>query len=255
MPVVEPWMIAFAGVAISPVLGAALGRVARVLVQRAVGAKAPGVDDNAASFVYWLTIGAGLAFALSVASPESLKPIPGQIIGFFPRLIIAGVILIGGNAVAAIVSSSLGSGLSRATGSARKASATVVRLGLLGAAVILAVAQLGVNLTIITIAVGGLVFGLALALALLVALGGRDVAREVAAGRYLRRVIATGDVIDAATVMGTVKGLHAATVEIDQGGTSVHVPNTQVLDGRFTIIRSQASLPATASDDTPDGRS
>jgi hypothetical protein len=248
MRVIEPWMVAVGCVVFSPVLGAILGRVTRVVIGRLVGTRAPGLDENAASFVFWLTIGAGLAGALGVASPESLKPIPGQIISFFPRLIIAGVIVIGGNAAAALVSSSLSAGLSRATGSARKASATVVRLGLLGAAIILAVAQLGVNLTIITIAVAGLVFGVALALALLVALGGREVAREVAAGRYLRRVIATGDVIDAATITGTVKGLHAATVEIEQGSTSVHVPNTQVLDGRFTIVRSQRSLPATAVD-------
>lgn len=231
----EPWMLAIAFVVAGPVIGTVAGSVSRGLAERLVGSKVPGIGEHVGTFVFWLCVAAGFVAALSMASPESLEPIPGKIVVYFPKLIVAGAIIIAGNAAAAVIAGSLASGLRRATGGGTSGGAGAIRAVIVGAAYLLAVAQLGVDLAIILIVVGGLVAALAVAAGLLIGLGGRDIAREVAAGRYLRRVIAAGDVVDVGTTTGRVVRLHAATVEIDDAGHRVHLPNTLLLQGRFGL--------------------
>lgn len=231
----EPWMLAIAFVVLGPVIGTIAGSVARRVADRLVGDRVAGIGGHIASFVFWLCVAAGFIAALSLASPESLEPIPGKIVVWFPKLIVAGAIVIAGNAAAAIVAGSVASGLRRATGGGTSGGAGAIRATVIAAAYLLAVAQLGVDLAIILLVLGGVVGALAVAVGLLIGLGGRDIAREVAAGRYLRRVIAAGDVVDIGQVTGRVVRLHAATVEIDDGGHRVHLPHTQLMQSRFGI--------------------
>ena len=59
--------------------------------------------------------------------------------------------------------------------------------------VLLALGQLGVNTQLLTLTFAAVLLCLASAMAMLIGLGGGSVAREVAAGRYLRRILSEGD--------------------------------------------------------------
>ncbi|MFT5531649.1 MAG: hypothetical protein ACI91O_001677 [Candidatus Poriferisodalaceae bacterium] len=81
--------------------------------------------------------------------------------------------------------------ISRGTGKSAGAIPVVLKTVILTLAVILAASQLGIDTTIITIAVSSVFFSVGLGAALMVGLGGRG----VAAARALRYVLNSGDVV------------------------------------------------------------
>ena len=91
----------------------------------------------------------------------------------------------------------------------------VLRAVIMVVVVLLALGQLGVNTQLLTLAFAAVLLCLASAMAMLIGLGGRNVAREVAAGRYLRRILNEGDHVHSGAVDGTVVALHAATTEME----------------------------------------
>ncbi len=200
------------------------------------------IAPAAANFVFWTLAALGLIVAVAMSSPESLRPIPAQLVSYFPRVLTAGILLLVGNVAATIASLSIERAVLRATGQHRPAVTRAVKAALLGLAVILAVSQLGIDTAIVTLLLASLLFSIGASSALLVGLGGRDVARQVAAGRYLRRVVQPGDRIETNGVTGVVRALHAASVEVEiagEGGVSVvHLPHATVLEGPFRLDRS-----------------
>ena len=114
--------------------------------------------------------------------------------------------------------------------------------------VLLALGQLGVNTELLTLAFAAVLLCLASAMALLIGLGGRHVAREVAAGRYLRRIVNEGDHVRSGEVEGTVVALHAATTEMDSADAAAPrmCPNTLMLQGPITVTRPPGSGAVTA---------
>ena len=151
-------------------------------------------------------------------------------------MLVAVLILIVGRAVAAIASGALGAGLAKATGRTRRQAGLALRVGILVVTVMLVLAQLGVNTMLLNMAAGAALFGTSAALALLVGLGGRDVAREIAAGRYLRRIFTTGDRIEAGDVSGHIVALHPATTELSTSAPgTLHVPNTNLLSSAIRV--------------------
>src|SRR5690606_22301256 len=105
-------------------------------------------------------------------------------------------------------------------------------------AAVLALRQLGIDTTILNILIGAVLFGLAAGFALLVGLGGRELSRELAFGRYLARILAPGDEIVVGDVKGIVLQLHPASVELQtaDGGT-VHLTNSQVFHAAPKVQR------------------
>jgi small-conductance mechanosensitive channel len=192
----------------------------------------PEVQDAAratAIFVFLFFCGVGLVVAVGVTSPETLRPIPARLLAYSPHVLAAGLILIAGRAIAFAVAGYTVGSLNRQVTRARKQLAESVRFLITAAAAVLALRQLGIDTTILNILIGAMMFGLAAGFALLVGLGGRDLGRELALGRYLTRLVKLGDLIEVGGVCGTVVGLHPASIEvITHDGASVHLRNSQV---------------------------
>lgn len=218
-------------------LGAGLlvGMVAALLVRRTLRLprrreELHRVANPAGALVFWLAFVAGAIVALGLLRPESLDPLPSRIITYLPSVLVAGLILLAGYVGAAIASNLVGRRILRTGSGSGRHLATALRVAIIGAAIVLALGELGVNTTILTIIVAAIAFGLAGAAALLVGLGGRDVARELAAGRYLQRLLAPGDTISAAQISGRVVTVRPATVELEtKAGETVHVPHSVLL--------------------------
>ncbi|MBO0809218.1 MAG: mechanosensitive ion channel, partial [Actinobacteria bacterium] len=193
----------------------------------------------AAAFVFWVVLAIGIAIGVALLAPAALRPLPSRVLAYMPRLLLAGVLLIVGYAAAAVTNVVLSGGLARATGRTRREAALSLRIVIMTIVLLLALSQLGVDTTILTIAAAALLAGTALALALLAGLGGRDLAREIAAGRYLRRIVRPGDNIATSHVTGRITTLHPATTEIQTESTgTLHVPHTQLLSEPLRVHRN-----------------
>lgn len=209
-------------------VGAVAGGLTRRLVMRRQARQE--VAAPAAALVFWVALAVGIAVGAGILAPDAVAPLPSRVIDYLPHILVAGLILIVGYAAATLSAAFLSGGLARATGRTRREAATGLRVAIFVAVTLLALGQLGVDTTILTIGAAALLFGVAAAFALLIGLGGRDLAKEVAAGRYLRRLVRPGDHIETGRLQGRITALHPATTELDTGppGT-VHVPNSLLL--------------------------
>ena len=112
----------------------------------------------------------------------------------------------------------------------------VLKTAILTLAVILAASQLGIDTTIITIAVSSVFFSVGLGAALMVGLGGRG----VAAARALRYVLISGDVVQVDDVAeGVVVTVHSTSTEFETpNGNRLLVPNGKLLEASMSIQRA-----------------
>lgn len=235
----ESVIYALAAVLGGLVLGALLGSVTRrVVAVQERRRSIEGLAGPAAAFVFWVVLAIGIATAVGILAPGALEPLATQVLAYLPKALIAVLMLIVGRAAATFAGTLLGAGLARATGRTRREMVVLLRAVLTVIVVLLALGQLGVNTELLTLVLAAVLLCLASAMALLIGLGGRSVAREVAAGRYLRRILNEGDHVRSGEVDGTVVALHPATTEMDSGASgTTHVPNTLMLQGPLTVTR------------------
>lgn len=231
------WIAVAIAIVAGVLLGSIAGRIARRMLgdparPEAIRQVAPAVG----SFLFAAFTATGLLTAISMTSPDSLKSLPKSLVSYFPKAIVAGVLILVANVAGTLAAMAVKSALVRATGEARPGPPRMVRIAILATGIILAVGQLGVNTAIVNMMIAALLFGVAGTAVLLIGLGGLDVARNVAAGRYVARILPVGCQVDSESVTGTVRKLHPATVEIVQtDGVVVHVPHAKVLGGTIRV--------------------
>ena len=161
---------------------------------------------------------------------------------FLPKLFVALVIVLVGVVVSQIVGDWAGRladqmALEFAVG-------RLVQAAILATFVLTALAQLGIPteilFTLIVIALAAAAFAGALALGL----GGREVAREVSAGRYLAGTYELGQTIRIGDVRGEIVALErAATVLRTDDGRTIRIPNHLVLDSIVTLDEGAEQAP------------
>lgn len=235
----EPVIYAVAAILAGLGLGVLLGALTRRIVAAQESRRAvQGLARPAAAFVFWVVLAVGIAVAVGILAPNALEPLAAKVLAYLPNVLIAILMIIVGRAAATVAGTLLGAGLARATGRTRREMVLVLRAVIMVIVVLLALGQLGVNTQLLTLTFAAVLLCLASAMAMLIGLGGRSVAREVAAGRYLRRILSEGDHVHAGAVDGTVVALHAATTEMEsEASGTTHVPNTLLLQGSITVTR------------------
>lgn len=233
------WIAAAGVVVVSLVAASLLGRLTR----RGLGApnRPEALRSSAASLasvVFSLVLVVGLVVAVSVVAPDLLADIPTQLVTYLPRVVVAVVMIIGARAVATAAEIAVARTVARASAATQRRATAAVRTGILGLAGLLAVGQLGINTTVITLAVAALFFGAAATFTLLVGLGGREVANQAAAARTLRRSLRVGDELELVDVAGVVVAEHATSVELRrEDGTHVLVPAARLVNETITVRR------------------
>jgi hypothetical protein len=227
----ETWAWAGASVAGGLVVGAFLGWLARRVLR--AGGRRPELQELAgptATFLFWLAVATGVVVAVAAVEPQTIEEVPADLLAYVPRVFAAGLIVLAGRALAVVCAAATGRAVARAVGRPSSQVAAVVRVGVNLAAGVLALSQLGVDTTVLVVLAAGLAISFGLAFALLVGLGGRDVAREIAAGRYLRRFVAPGTAVRSSGLTGSVVALHPLTIELlTDDGRRIHVPHSRLL--------------------------
>jgi hypothetical protein len=235
----ERWIWASVAVAAGVVVGAVAGAGVRRMLGRP-GGRGPlrEVAGPLSLFVFWLSVATGIVIAVAVSSPETLKPIPADILGWLPDVAIAGLLLIGGYALGLMVAAALGRPFAHVAGRSGRALERLVKAAFIGGAGILALSQLGVDTTVIDILVAGLVLTTAAALAGLSVVGGRVVAANVAAGRALSGILAVGVPIRLTDVEGLIVELDVAHLTMETGEGRLVVPYETLMQEPFLLPSS-----------------
>lgn len=242
----DRWSVAIGAIAIGLMAGlAGAGLLYSALTRRR--RDDPVYRDSARAmaiscFVFFAV--AGCLVAISVLNRDSFEDIPSRLVDLLPSFLAAGLILVGGRAIALAAGSVVQKSLQASSARVREQTGRLVRWTITAAAVVIALAQVGVNTTLLQIIGGAVLFGIALACALLIGFGGQNVAAEVAAGRYLTRILSLGDRIEVRlgvddVVVGEVIGLDPGSVAIESDDGSVrHLGNRSVLDAGPRVMPS-----------------
>ena len=228
----------WAGIAIVGgfIVGASASKVVRRVLEKRGGNSAQFASAGA-SLTFSLLLVAGLLVALGFVEPDSLDKLRADTIDYLPRVLSALIVVILGGVAGTIVSTAARESIGRSMGRLGDQIPPALKMIITAFAVILAAAQLGIDTTVVNIAIAGAVGGPALAFALVVAFGSRPVAIEIARGRALRRMVATGDTITSGDLSGKVVAMHPTAIEIDTDGLVTLVPNSEVADSGFAVER------------------
>lgn len=191
-----------------------------------------------ATLAFWAGVIGGLIAALGILQPDALVELPRDAVAYLPKVISAAIIIILAKVIASFVMAALGPALARASASVQRQMATLVQAVIMGLAALLAVNQLGIDTSVINLGVAAIFFGTAASLTLLVGLGGREVASQVAATRVVRRLVSEGDRVELEDIAGIVMAVHPTAIELsDDEGQVVLVPSSRLVSETVTVVR------------------
>jgi small-conductance mechanosensitive channel len=217
--------------------GVILALVARAVVTRLLTRLLPGDDAGvrkqvrgAARGVMWFLIAVAVIVAASLLAPHLLADIPAQVLRFLPRLGVALVILW----VGAVVANLLRQVVEASLAGIQVAQAAVIgRIAywvVLGLAMLMAADQLGVETGVLQTALFILLLITGVTVAIAAGLGGRALAGNVIAGRYVDDRFTVGEQIEVDEWKGTIVEVGLASVTIsDSQGELVEIPHGYLL--------------------------
>ncbi len=233
----EKWI--WASVAVAG--GLILGSICGFLIRRVLGRKGrrPTLQQVATPtsiFVFWVLTAAGALIAIAVSSPDTLRPIPADVLAWLPNVGIAGLLLLAGYALGLMVSTAVGRMVTRASGTRHRGLERGARMAVFAGAVVLALGQLDVDTTTLNILIAAAAFGFAAALAGITIVGAGSVAPDIAAGRNLQRTLRVGSRIESGSITGTIAELGISHLVLDTAGGAMHVPYRVIASHPLLII-------------------
>jgi hypothetical protein len=232
----NPWIWALVAVGI----GLLVGEIGGSIVRASMGRRGRSTltrerARSTASGVFWGSVAVGLVIAAGILDRKELEKFGDLLSDGLPRIMLAVVMVIVGYAVALAVGAAVGQSALKATGVRQVALERVLKVSIVAVAVVVALRVAGVETGLLIVLFAGLIGAPALALALLSAFGGRDVAAQVAAGRALRHQLREGWGLEVEGLHGEIVALHTTFVEVeDDVGALHHLPNGWLLERPFT---------------------
>ncbi len=234
------------------VAGFVLGSLAAALARRLAGkeTRPESIQTSAgalATLAFSLILIASLVIALGIVQQTALDQLSTDVVRFLPRALSAAIVLIVGNIIGAIAEAGVTRSLGHVAPEVRRRVPALVKYAITGFALVIASTQLGVDTTIILVAVSSIFFGLALTLALLAGLGGRAVAEQIAAGRALRHELTIGDTVRVGFAEGEISAIGSTSTQLTSANEVTLVPNTEMLTAKIEIV--QAVVPIELAED------
>lgn len=194
------------------------------------------VSDILGTVVFWAVLLFFIATAANALGVALLNAAVARLSMFVPRVFGAVLILVvgivmGNLARGAVTATSAGAGTSFGPGLGR-----IVRMAIMLAAVLIAVAELGVDIALLTaifsVTLAAFLGGFALAFGL----GARTAISNIIGGHYLRQTFEAGQTVRIGGVEGTINEVTATTVILDVPEGRVIVPAKQFGEMTSTLI-------------------
>jgi small-conductance mechanosensitive channel len=230
------------------VLATILGRLARRLVARSaswIGSLQPGamtvphlerVQEGVGRAVYWLVVVCSVMAATETLGLPVVTAWLSGVATFLPRVAVA-ILIVALGTVAARVARHI---VSSAAGSVNVTSAErlgrVTEMVLLLGTVLVAIEQLGIDISFLKatllILLGGLLAGAALAFGL----GGRDLVANILSAHYVHRQYQVGQVVRVDGVEGRIVRITETSVVLECAEGDVAIPARTFSSTRSTLI-------------------
>lgn len=172
--------------------------------------------------------------ALSLLGLAALSLALNELILFLPKLLVALVLVLAGFVVAEFVGARVQALATQMDlpGPLRQ----VTEAAIVALFALTALAQIGVPTTILTGLVALIIVAISATFALAFGLGGREVARQLSAGRYIGNAYRVGDQIEVAGFSGRIKRIESAATVLDGAdGQSIRIPNQMLLESVVTV--------------------
>jgi hypothetical protein len=225
-----------------------LGRLARRLVARSanwLGSLQPGalsvpqfdrVEKAVGSAVYWLVV----VFAVMAATETLGLPVVtawlSGVATFLPRVAVAIVIIALGTVAARVTRHVVTSTASGANVSSSERLGRVTELALLLGTALVAIEQLGIEISFLKatllILFGGLLLGASLAFGI----GGRDLVANILSAHYVHRLYQVGQVVRIDGVEGRIVKIAETSVILECAEGDVSIPARVFADTRSTLV-------------------
>ena len=186
--------------------------------------------------VFWAILLAGVAAALSALGLSSLQENVDLMVLLVGKALVAILILAGGAAVAGWLSNLAARKAEEAGLRGGDAFRQAIFAGILVVSVLLAAAQIGIDVSLLILLAAVFLGTAGLVIALTLGVGLAPLSGNIAAGRYVRgNDIRPGDEISVSGVEGAVEELGYASVTLrSEDGSFHHVPNRALLEGVVT---------------------
>jgi small-conductance mechanosensitive channel len=172
--------------------------------------------------------------ALTLLGLEPLSQSLNEAVLFLPRLILALVLVLAGLLLSGLVRDRV----DRLTYQMDfpVPLGQLAQIATLAIFVIMAAVQVGVSAGVLIIVIAIILAGVAATFAIAFGLGGREVARALNAGRFVRGAYEVGQTIEVGDLRGRIVAIEPdATVLGTDGGSRVRVPNHMLLESVVTI--------------------
>lgn len=180
--------------------------------------------------------------ALSLLGLEFLSTSLNEGVLFLPKLLVAVALVIAGIVVGELARAQVERAADQMD--LQGPLGRLAQLSILAIFVVTALTQLGIPTAISTVLVATLIAAVALTFALAFGLGGREVAREVSAGRYLAGVFSVGQTISVEGVRGRIVALDPASTVVETGdGRTLRVPNHLLVDSVVEVESEENGPP------------
>ena len=245
MNIENRWILAVIVLTLGVILGEIASRVVRGTMSRTDrSTETREMARPLGLFVFWAGTAVGMLLAASFAARSSLNAIADSVLASLPRFIVAVLVLLAGYALSIGVSAGIAQSSLRASGVRHRGLERASRYVVLAVATALALTQLGIDTTVLSVAMGIIVGVPALTIGAMTAFGARPVATEIAAGRAVRSHLRIGHYLVCAETEGTIVAVHPVSVEVDTiDGRPVQVPFHCLIDHPYSI------QPARSTDD------
>lgn len=178
--------------------------------------------------------------ALSLLGLQFLSQSLNEALLFLPNLLAAGALILAGVVLGALVRE-------RVDRLAYQMDlpvplGTIAQVAVVAVFAITAATQIAVSTALLMVLIGVLLTAATATFALAFGLGGREVAREISAGRYVRTSYEPGQRIGVGDVRGEIVSIEpAVTILRTAAGDRVHVPNATLLNSIVTVYDPDAA--------------
>ena len=187
------------------------------------------------SLFFWLIFLSSVPLALDHMGLATLISPLQVLVSYLPRLLAAIIVVIVGSLLAQLLGQgtkalAINLGIEFHQGMER-----TVRTFFLVIAVIVAIQQMGFDVSLLTNSLTNIIAITLAGLALAFGLGGRDIVRNVLAGHYVREYLTLGDHLEVDGVQGTLEGIGTISAEVSVEGERMVIPNTRLTETQIKI--------------------
>jgi hypothetical protein len=181
-------------------------------------------SDLIGGFVFWTVF---LFFVAGATEALGLAVVSTWLTGvafFLPRIAAALLVLLAGILIANFTRDAVRAASVTANVAYGDALAQVVRTVLIAVAVLIAVNELGIDITILTVALGVILGGTLGGIALAFGLGARTAVSNIIGSHYLRQVVRVGQTVRVGAVEGEIEAITPTVVVLKSADGRVIVP-------------------------------